>query len=144
MEQELKALKEQMDAQKKEMYELKQQNESLTSSKDEADSKLAEQKLETFRSEKLAVIQDDEIRGMIKEQLSGKTTEEIGKQFDKQVALYKKMSEKAGVKKSDIRILPTDAEQGDKELKFHDANEFFESKEISAKDKEEAFLSMLG
>jgi len=112
---------------------------------DEMKQTILERDLDIHRKELLATVVDVEDREMIKDQLIGKTNEEIDTAFKAQVKYYEGLKKKAGLEEDDVVIKATDDKDGEKkDLKFRSVNELLESSDVPQDKKLEVIKKLLG
>lgn len=141
----VEVLQKQLDEQNKKLDDLIKVNETLKTDKESSDSELSKQKLETYKESKLSAIPDEEIRALVKEQLTATDEKALDEQFGRQVKYHEAIRVKAGLKNNEVHIVPTDkTNDDDKTLEFKDVNGFMESKQISKKVKCEALSTLMG
>lgn len=128
--------------------ELEKKNKGLTDESKKKDKDLVEEKrkadeakLKAYIEEKVSKINDDEVRELIKKQLTGKDEKEIDEQFDGQVKYFEDMRKKAGIKEDEIKITPTDQKEN---KKAKTVNELLEGDSLKKDEKVKVLGSMLG
>lgn len=139
--EELEKMKKDLEEAQKKVAELQQSLDERDAKIKESEEKAAQKELEAHRESKLATLKDDETKSLIREQLTGKTKEEIDAQFDKHVKYLESLRKKVGVKE-EVVINPTDGDKS-KELHFSNPNEIFESEKVSKDDKVKVLKSLL-
>ena len=138
MTEEQKKQLEMAESNAKKLKEVGEANAKLVSEKEALESEKKKAEIESYRNEKLSLVEDKEIRDKISSLLTGDSKESIDSQFSKAKELVESLAKKYGSK---IVMEPV-KENEDEDFKSLDA--MFESKKVDRKDKIEALKSLIG
>lgn len=138
MDEATKKKLEQAEANEAKLKELEDKNKELEEARVKAEEASKKAELATYKTQKLATIEDKDIRADVAENLSGDTKEAIDASFNKLKKLAEGIAKKSGSK---IVMEPVN-EGGNGEPKS--LNDVFESKSIEKKEKVEILSALFG
>ena len=104
---------------------------------EEAELKGAESRLKLHVEKKLATIADADLRKLVLEALTGKTEEEVNKQFEAQVAILKKATEG-----KNVILRPVDGDKGGSEI--NSLSEALMGDKTTREDKADILRALMG